>query len=385
MKTRIIAPVIISCIFLSMLCGCGNEKTGDKKATDDSAQAVTTGEVGVVRDEEYGGIFIDLTIDEFNALGFDFGDSVNISFDNGTKLDDLPYYTGYYVPVDALLLCGYPGSPHPKIARNYGDSAWEEFKMTENTKVTVTINEKAKYLSTQELSELEYSDKREDYDSDIEFANFREVRGGALREKGFYRSASPCDNRRNRAPYANALAEEKGVKYAINFSDNEDSYLSYTDDDDFDSEYYDGIYRDGNVDFLNLDVNYRSDKFTKTISEAFLEMASHDGPCLIHCVEGKDRTGFACALLLALAGASSDRIVDDYMETYKNYYGVTKEGQPEQYGAIVVNVYDFLYCMCDAESGTATDTLDLKAGAENYLRKGGLSDDQISKIEAYIG
>ena len=209
MKTRIIAPVIISCIFLSMLCGCGNEKTGDKKATDDSAQAVTTGEVGVVRDEEYGGIFIDLTIDEFNALGFDFGDSVNISFDNGTKLDDLPYYTGYYVPVDALLLCGYPGSPHPKIARNYGDSAWEEFKMTENTKVTVTINEKAKYLSTQELSELEYSDKREDYDSDIEFANFREVRGGALREKGFYRSASPCDNRRNRAPYANALAEEK--------------------------------------------------------------------------------------------------------------------------------------------------------------------------------
>ena len=72
------------------------------------------------------------------------------------------------------------------------------------------------------------------------------------------------------------------------------------------------------------------------------------------------------------------------METYANYYGITKESQPDKYDAILVNVYDFLYCMCDADNDTAIDTLDLKAGAENYLRKGGLSEDQIAKIEAYI-
>ena len=45
---------------------------------------------------------------------------------------------------------------------------------------------------------------------------------------------------------------------------------------------------------------------------------------------------------------------------------------------------DFLYCMCNAEKGTDLNTLDLKKGAENYLRKGGLSDEQIAKIEAYL-
>ena len=383
MKTRITALLILLCLFLSVLCGCGNDNSGET-ATNDTAQTVTTGEIGVVQDDEYGGVFIALTIEEFNALGFDFGDSVNITFDNGTTLDDIPYYTGYYVPVDELLLCGYPDSPYVKLARNYGASTWEEFQLTKDSKVTVTMNEKAKYLSTQELNEVEYSDNREDFDSDIAFANFREVCGGKLRKKGFYRSASPCDNQHNRAPYANALAQENGIKYVINLSDNETEYISYTEADDFVSTYYDDLYQEGSVLLLDLDMNYRSNEYAKSISEAFLKMTDHDGPCLIHCVEGKDITGFACALLLALADASSEQIVDDYMETYKNYYGITKESQPDQYDAILVNVNDFLYCICDTEKGVAIDTLDLKAGAENYLRKGGLTDDQISKIEEYI-
>jgi len=389
MKTRITALVIIICIFLTILCGCANDNTNteevtEKTATKDTAGEVTTGEIGVIQAEEYGGILFDLSIDEFNALGFDFGDSVNVRFDNGATLDDIPYYTGYYVPIDELLICGYPGSPHPKIARNYGDSTWDEFQMTKDSKVTVTLNEKAKYLSTQELNDLEYSDKREDYESDIVFSNFREVSGGALREKGFYRSASPCDNQHNRAQYANALAEENGIKFAINLSDNETEYLSYPEADDFVSVYYDDLYRDGNVLLLDLNANYRADGFAKSVSESFLKMTESDGPCLIHCVEGKDRTGFVCVLLLALAEASSDEIIDDYMETYKNYYGITKESQPDTYDAILVNVYDFLYCICEADKDVAIDTLDLKAGGENYLRKGGLTDDQINKIEAYI-
>lgn len=72
------------------------------------------------------------------------------------------------------------------------------------------------------------------------------------------------------------------------------------------------------------------------------------------------------------------------METYKNYYGVTEESDPDKYEAILENVNSFLYCICGAEEGTPIDTLDLKAGAESYLHKGGLTDDQITKIEAYI-
>ena len=384
MKTRFAALVILSCILLSTLCGCGNDVNNNEKATNDTAQTVTTGEIGVIQDEEYGGTFFALSIEEFNALGFAFGDSVNVVFDNGNTLEDIPYYSGYYVPANALLLCGYPGSPYVKLARNCGDSTWDEFQMTKDSKVTVTLNERAKYLNTQELNELEYSDDREDYDSDAVFANFREVSGGTLRKNGFYRSASPCNNEHNRAPYANALSEEYGVRFVINLSDNEEEYVSYTEADDFVSSYYDNLYRDGNVLLLNLDANYRSDEFAKSLSEAFLTMTDHDGPCLIHCIEGKDRTGFSCVLLLALAEASPDQIVDDYMETYANYYGITRESQPDKYDAILVNVYDFLYCICDTDTSVEIDTLDVKAGAESYLRRGGLTNDQIAKIEAYI-
>ena len=42
-----------------------------------------------------------------------------------------------------------------------------------------------------------------------------------------------------------------------------------------------------------------------------------------------------CALILALAGATAEQIADDYMMTYYNYYGVTKEGSPARYEAVL--------------------------------------------------
>ena len=371
MKKRIIAALIALVLILALCAGCG-------------AKPVSTGKTGVVRDEEFGNVYIAPTIDEFNALGFAFGDSVDIKFDNGVVLKDIPYYSGYYVPVGELLLCGYPGYPHPVVARNYGDPTWEEFGMTEASKVTVTLNAKGKYAANQEFFALSYSDDRIDFDSDIKFANFREVRGGGLKEGLLYRSASPCDDQHNRAAYADALAEEAGVAFVLNLSDTEKTYAEHASAEGFGSEYYDALCKDGKVLLLGLNANYRADGFAKTISGALAVMAENDGPCLIHCVEGKDRTGFVCALLLALAGASSQEIIDDYMITYDNYYGVTKDDMPDKYEAIKGNVDDFLLCLCQVEKGADIESLDLKAGAESYLRRGGLTEDEIAAIEAYL-
>lgn len=372
MKRRILAALTAAILLAGMLAGCGNRKEG------------TTGWVGVLKEEEFDDICIDMTIDEFNALGFTPGDSLNVSFDDGTVLEDIPYYTGYFVPIGELLVCGYPGHPHVVITRNYGDATWESFRMTDDSRVSVTINEKGKYLDVQELFALSYSNDRQDFPSDIAFANFRAVQGGSLREGCFYRSASPCDNQTNRASYANRLAEDAGIRFVLNLSDSEEKYLAHTEDADFNSDYYDSLYRDGNVLLLALNANYRSDSYAETVAEAFLIMTEHSGPCLIHCVEGKDRTGFVCALLLALADASAQEIIDDYMITYDNYFGVTQEEYPAKYEAIRENVDDFFYCMCDAEKDTPLESLDLKSGAENYLRRGGLSDAEIAQIEAYI-
>ena len=50
-----------------------------------------------------------------------------------------------------------------------------------------------------------------------------------------------------------------------------------------------------------------------------MELIQHDGPVYIHCTAGKDRTGFVCMALEALAGASYQQIGDDYIITYDNY------------------------------------------------------------------
>lgn len=48
----------------------------------------------------------------------------------------------------------------------------------------------------------------------------------------------------------------------------------------------------------------------------FLEdtLKSEEG-ILFHCFAGKDRTGFGAALILKIAGASDEQIIEDYLET----------------------------------------------------------------------
>ena len=374
--TKRLTSIIITLVFTAGLIISGNFSQG--------ASGNTFVTAGIFKDEEFGGINIDMGIEEFNSHGFSFGDSVKVSFENGDTLDNVPYYSGYYGPIGDLLLCGYPGSSNVAIKRNYGDDTWEEFTGPGIDKVTVILEEKGKYLETEELYNLTYSDDRNDYDSDIVFANFREVKGGSLREKSFYRSASPCDNLHNRAKYANKLSEENRIGFVINMSDSEEKYLSHREKEDFGSFYYDSLYNDGKVCVLALTANYMSPEFTEKLSEAFLKMAEEGEPALIHCVEGKDRTGFACTLLLALAGASVEEITRDYMITYDNYYGITEESEPERYNAVRISVNDFLYFLSGAEKGSDLNTLDIKKGAENYLRSGGLSDEDIEKIEKYV-
>ncbi|MFT4189400.1 MAG: tyrosine-protein phosphatase [Aeromicrobium sp.] len=47
-------------------------------------------------------------------------------------------------------------------------------------------------------------------------------------------------------------------------------------------------------------------------------IVSEDGPALVHCAAGKDRTGISVALALRLVGAGRDDVVADYLETAKH-------------------------------------------------------------------
>ena len=373
MKTeRMIGVLMAVLLLLTALAGCSD---AEKKAT--------TGEVGVLKDTEFGNVYLDLTIDEFEKKGFAFGDSIDVKFSNGYTLEDIPYYSGYYVPVGAALAVGYPGYPHVMIARNYGSPMWEETGADTDTKVVATVREAGKYAPIQELYSLSYSDVQEEYPSDVAFCNFRTFFGGELSEGRFYRSASPCDNAHLRASAADRLAEQAGIRCVMNLADSPEEMENYRQAGDFASLYYDGLSGAGGVLFLNLNANYRDPRFAATVSRALLAMTEMEGPYLIHCQEGKDRTGFVCSLILALAGATREEIREDYMVTYANYYGITREKTPEKYEAVLTFVDDFLVFVTDPDKQMVTATLSLEEGARDYLRYGGLTEEEIGILNSY--
>lgn len=57
----------------------------------------------------------------------------------------------------------------------------------------------------------------------------------------------------------------------------------------------------------------------RAVIEVLELVVTADGPCLIHCHTGKDRTGFVVALTLALLGASDAEIIDDYERSIPAY------------------------------------------------------------------
>ncbi|WNM23759.1 tyrosine-protein phosphatase [Demequina capsici] len=56
--------------------------------------------------------------------------------------------------------------------------------------------------------------------------------------------------------------------------------------------------------------------------EAVTVVAGADGPSLVHCSAGKDRTGLTVALALALIGVERRHIVEDYVLTTESMPGV---------------------------------------------------------------
>jgi protein-tyrosine phosphatase len=67
----------------------------------------------------------------------------------------------------------------------------------------------------------------------------------------------------------------------------------------------------------NIDL---ASRFSPQMSQFIHEILSADGrPVLFHCAAGKDRTGFAAAILLRILGVPQDTVMEDYLLTNQYY------------------------------------------------------------------
>ena len=364
-----LAVLLVLALILALLPACGG-------------RTVYRGEV--TRDEKYDAVYLEVTIDDFLEKGFAFGDSCDIKFSNGLEFKDIPFFNGYYVRTGLPLIVGYPGYPYVAVTRN-NEGLWTAAGLKEGDRATVTLHERGKYSAVQEALGQSYSNDRAEYTDDVQFANFRELSGGALKPGFLYRGASPCNNEKNRAPYANAFVEEKGVRFILDLADSKEDFEGYMAGEGFTSDYTAGLYQEGKIALLDMGSSYGSDAYKQKLAGGLREMIAAEGPVYIHCTEGKDRTGFVCMLLECLAGASYSEMLSDYMKTYENYYGVSETGTPEKYAAIADLYFDaFAAYLHGTEDIAVLRSADYTEDARAYLRDAGMTAEEIGALEAMI-
>lgn len=393
--SKAVRALIASALAASMalpLAACGASGNGssnqsvqqESSASQSSEQAQATVNSPVSQHPKYDSVVTQLTPDDLAQAGFAFGDSCDVTFSNGYTLSDVPYYNGYYVRTGDPVVVAYPNDDYIIVAL-CNAPLFSTYHLDDTCTVTITLREQGKYLSTFEALSQSYSMDRSEYGSDEQFANFRALSGGNLKANFLYRGASPVDNSRNRASIASSLLEKNGIKTVVDLADTDEEIQKDFEADGFDSSYFKRLYKQGKVVALDMSSDYESSDYKASVARGMRHLLENGGPAYIHCMEGKDRTGFVCLVIEALAGASYDEMRADYMTTYENYYGITQEQTPDRYNA-VVDLYfaDFTSYLTGTEDEEARKQADYAACAKSYLQDCGLTATEIAQLEKLI-
>ena len=363
--------IVTLCAMVLCLGACTPAENSSDKAKTVSAT--------VIEIEKYGHAVLDILTSDFMDNGYALGDVVCVSFDSFEA--EMPFFDGYYSTPGTYMLRGVSEEKNIAVCINYGDFS-QKTGIEIGDSVEITMAEKAGMLTFYELSALKYSNNRADFTEDAVFANFREVTAGSIGKGKLYRKASTINNEYVRAAYSNALIASVGVATVLNLADSTEDIEAYCKAEDFNSEYYRDLYESGKVIALDLNVNFFSEEFGAALVEGFCFLAKNNPPYSVHCTEGKDRAGFTIMLLEALMGAELQEIIDDYMTSFYNYYGIEKEKEPERYETILrSNLYTMLYYVTGTDTEEALAQTDLEAAVTKFLINKGMKEQDILALK----
>ena len=401
---RLSALVLALVMLLAVLGGCNkpsgtvdnessdsteysdNTTNTDNSSVAEPARITTT----VYEIAKHGNLVLYMYGSDLYEKGFEHGDVVEIAI--GENKWDVPLCTSYSdVDNGEAVLRATGDTDGVVLALNMGDFAttaqiaqktaieeepgyrWDY--LTESpVQITITLGEKGGYREQWLIRQLVRTNERADYShlSDEAFANFRSINTTGMGENKLYRSSSPINPDLGRSTYADKAAEAAGIMTVVNLADNSNTY------EGAESSYYSTC----RVVYVNLGMDFLSESTLSGLAEGMRFIINNDGPYLIHCNEGKDRAGFVSALLEGLMGATIDEIIDDYMVTYYNYYGVEDGG--EKYDAIVKN--NLIKALNTTYKVDDVYKADLAAEAEAFLvEDAGLTADEVAALKARLG
>lgn len=361
---------------LLMLVGLLTVTTSCSDDDDDSSGDVVPTIIGKITSyNEFGAAMLDFTEEDMEEAGFTLGDVVSITVDEKELI--MPYYDGYYSRTGEFLCVAYPTYPSICFTAN-NTGLPDELQGLEGYTVVVRMYEPGGSIDVQRALSMKYTNDRSEYpeETDDAFANARAVTAGSIANGALHRSSSPFCNDINRAYYVSEYMERERVETVLNLADTEEKMLSYDM-----PPYSRALWEDGNVILCPLKADPTADDYNNKLIAALKEMATRPAPYIVHCMEGKDRTGYVCALLEGLCGATYEEIVADYLVTYDNYYRITPERAPELCQTLVslrLNTCLMYYAGVNDES--QLPYVDYANAFSRYLLSHGMSAKQIDAL-----
>jgi len=137
---------------------------------------------------------------------------------------------------------------------------------------------------------------------------------------------------------------------------------------------------DGIPERYQLMVDHRQ----KAFGQIFSALAGIEGPAVVHCYAGKDRTGLVAAMALSLAGVHDDAIAADYAETdihlAERYAEWLASASPER----LVSMRDELRCEPEWMLGLLEHIDHTWGGVEPYLAGAGVAPADLVRLKAKL-
>ena len=347
---------------------------------NDKAPSISGDVTGV--DPTYGDLILDFTTDDMFEKGFHYGDYIRVKV------------AGYELK-SVVLVESANCSPYFSyfVANNGGRAAismFNGFMFSADIGTEVVMTYEGKCDGYQHMTNLKrYVTDESRYSDTKDYANFYEITGGDIASGRVYRSYSMIKDSDvpSRSWYVDKFAEECGIGYML--------MLSYSEAQvEAAPEWFKGTYGQELVDsgrYTALQM-HPADIFCtpEKVRAVFDAMIENDGPYLIYCNLGKDRTGMVSILIQGLCGASNEEIRDSYMKAFENLYLIEKDS--DSYKAVQQLTYDrSIYMLAHPELGDKpylvdwsqadSSGIDAASTAVAYLKGTvGLTDEELSLL-----
>jgi hypothetical protein len=208
-----------------------------------------------------------------------------------------------------------------------------------------------------------------------EYIQFKEIKAGNISPGLLYRCSSPLKGG-DKKGLIGSLAVKAEINSIINLDDDSSiiEKLSET------VPWYHKLVLEKNVICLAMGFTIPGSSFNeKKLKTALQFLITHEGPYLIHCFAGIDRTGFVAALLEALMGASLKEICKGYLSSFSdNHHSLSN---PECYRKIKT----FIGQLEKMSHGEKINDMNIQTIVEQYLLNDiRLSHEDVMKLKRIL-